>query len=106
MVVDTNTEAPATNLVMTIDVSEYRVFVVFGWDCEHPVGQNTIQCTTDSADPANLRIFAVFPRGSVPTLTATVTPVGYEEDPDELANNVVTWTGAFTPPPPPGAKTD
>jgi RNA polymerase sigma factor (sigma-70 family) len=97
MVIDTNTEEPATNLVMNIDVSEYRVFVVLGWNCENPGGDSSITCTTNSADPADLRIFAVFPRGSVPTLTATVTAIGYDEDPADLGNNVATWSGAPAP---------
>lgn len=98
MELDAETAEPATSLSMAVSVSEVRRVILRGWSCAPSADPSTdFTCVTESADPARLRVFAVFPRGATPMLTATVTAVGYDEDPDDLANNTVSWAGAPIP---------
>jgi RNA polymerase sigma factor (sigma-70 family) len=94
IVLDTDTAEPATSLSMVLSFSATRAVALRGWACSASADPAAdFDCVTESADPADLRINAVFPRRSTPTLTATVTAVGYDEDPDSLGNNTVSWAG-------------
>ena len=90
-VIDPATADPATDLMMSIDVSEWTSFDVSGWDCPQPApGEVHIECFLTSADPEPLTISIAFPRAVRPSISATISAEGYD-DPD-LSNNTVSWT--------------
>jgi RNA polymerase sigma factor (sigma-70 family) len=96
VVLDADTEAPATSVVVDVTLSEWLVLTYnagAGWNCD-PVGDTGLSCSIESADPANLVIGVIFPRATVPTLSASVRATGYDEDPDDLGNNTVSWTAS------------
>lgn len=95
-VIDTTTADPATSLTLSIDVSEFVSLGFSGWACDAPApGVTHYTCTIDSADPADLQLSVVFPRDTVPTISATVTAAD-NTDPD-TANNSGSWTGPPIP---------
>jgi hypothetical protein len=90
-VIDPSTADPATDLTMSIDVSEWISFDVSGWDCPQPApGEVHVECFLTSADPESLTLAIRFPWRVRPSITATNSATGYD-DPD-LSNNTVSWT--------------
>ncbi|HSS68033.1 MAG TPA: sigma-70 family RNA polymerase sigma factor [Nocardioidaceae bacterium] len=90
-VIDPATADPATNLMMSIDTSEWTSFDVSGWDCPQPApGEVHVECFLTSAEPEPLTISITFPRAVRPSITATISAEGYD-DPDP-SNNTVSWT--------------
>jgi RNA polymerase sigma factor (sigma-70 family) len=90
-VIDPATADPATELMMSIDVSEWTSFDVSGWDCPQPApGEVHVECFLTSADPEPLTISITFPRAVRPSITATISAADYD-DPDP-SNNTVSWT--------------
>jgi hypothetical protein len=91
-VIDPATADPATDLTLSIEVSEWVALSISGWDCIRPApGSVRIDCTTASAAPGPVTIAIVFARSVQPSIMATITALNYE-DPD-LTNNTVSWTG-------------
>jgi RNA polymerase sigma factor (sigma-70 family) len=90
-VIDPATADPATELMMSIDVSEWTSFDVSGWDCPQPApGEVHVECFLTSADPEPLTLSITFPRAVRPSITATISATNYD-DPDP-SNNSVSWT--------------
>jgi RNA polymerase sigma factor (sigma-70 family) len=91
-VLDPTTADPATNLTLSIDVSEWTAFSISGWDCPAQPAPGTVHvdCAIDSADPGPVTISIVFPRAVRPSIVAALGSPGYDDPHPE--NNTVSWT--------------
>lgn len=97
IVLDATTAEPATSLSMTIQAPEFTTLSPSGWSCTPGTTPGeALTCTATSANPPALSLNAVYGRGVTPALSATLSAVGYDEDPD-LGNNSVSWTGQPAP---------